>query len=561
MKNRIKQLVAIMVFAFATQSAFSQEENGYVKVFEDFKEIYIGAANNQHLFRIDDGADVNVKFYDADMKFIKETKLQFLPVKEQHSTTYTDIETYNDMLLVNRSFTKKEGDMEGYAYDEISRYDLNDLSKPKYTQQIKSLPNFPMMKALKFAKFTNKAWTNVKIQKFVSNDRIAYLYTTSFDAVGGAKKIGYKDIEHDYEYYLVIMDEELTVLYQDFIPLKVDKKGDVYDKVVSLLISGDDLVISVLDNSIYANSEYVPAEFRKTGFPMKESLYHLNIKNKIEMNEIQIGDDLNEKYAISLSSDGLSVAGTYYYVASEKELKRGKYRGQGVFKYNLADKKISKNKLFPYKEPSKIYSVHRRIPPFWFGENLVVKMIPPASKMNLDNLRDSFSLNTLDNNLEIVSRYTLSHSLKVAYSKISATKTAGTINSLMYNYNLKKQQLTVLYTNAAFNEEEELNMEEKDKGSLVFQLEYLDGEFIKTSFQLPKDIQYLNQTTLNGHLFTRAKYFTFPFNTYFDSSLYRYYPSVLYPEWFYNSTNTQSSFISQPNTFTYDVINLIKPNK
>ena len=92
MKNRLKQLTTILVFTSALQSAFAQE-GGYVKVLEEFKEQYIGAANNQHLFY--EASKKNpvahaIKFYDEDMNFVKEVKVPFNIVATHLTPDFVD---------------------------------------------------------------------------------------------------------------------------------------------------------------------------------------------------------------------------------------------------------------------------------------------------------------------------------------------------------------------------------------------------------------------------------------------------------------------------------------
>jgi len=595
MKSGLK-LIAAVVLMVITIQINAQEEGGSVEIFEEFTEQYIGAANNQHLFyeasRKNPTAK-SIKFYDEDMKFIKEEKVPFTIVGTQliqnTGAKFIDsvqVETYNDMLLVRRVISKKDGDMEGYFYDEISWYDLNDLSKPKYTKQIKRLPNFPMMKELEYKRYNNKYTSYNRVKRFISADRIAYLFETNF----GNLKVGEK-LAHKGERYLVLMDDKLNIIYQGFIDLNRDGK---YTDIRSLIVSGRNIFIHVSykKNSVNSFNEEVLCHFT------------INAESEIEKNETPLSrvfsDNYTHNFMFALSYDETVLTSTYFEnKINSKGRTVNKWLGQGVCEYDIKNKSIKKTAEIPFDEEVvfvlvpviyeniglKDYTIVIVEKPFYSKENR--KISTPGG--TIDNM---FSLVVFDKDWNMVSEKKVVYKsnvneLGILNYQIIFNKKAGLFKLLYMNVPTTIKQEKKLLSNIDYLHSGAVQLRRYEKpvwdegnlksqvGSHIFQLTFKDGKFEESHIPFPEELKYKKKSKTHGTMHLRSKLFTFSWYLYSNTSnmlnLSKTSPPTpfnvrneLFPfSWYFspNKNNTQSSFVTLPPTPWDEVINVIKLNK
>ena len=546
MKNRLKQLTTILVFTSALQSAFAQE-GGYVKVLEEFKEQYIGAANNQHLFY--EASKKNpvahaIKFYDEDMNFVKEVKVPFNIVATHLTPDFVDtvrVATYNDMLLVYRVVSKKEGGLIGYAYNEISCYDLNDLKKPKYSQRITGIPNFPMMSELTYKKY------RVSLSgMFSSKNRIAYLFDTPFWDRDKAEKMGYKDIEHIHERYLVVMDNELNILFESFIETKKDNKKD---RIQNLIVSKNNVLIHALNPNYVGNSNRVV----NLGNNLRtEILYHFNILsiNKFSKKEINLyqsfGGDYQDKFLFTLSPDESFLSSSYYnHKIDEEEKVNWRSFGMGICKYDIQSEKIKSLYKYDFEEKVKIRLESEQTQLFrnYYVKNVIIARFNVPIMSAARSTGDWYNFTKL---IAVEKNGGLLSEKNIPY--VVNTKEMSVENMDFY-YNSKNENLNLLYMNTPLTEKQEkdllLNPGKKSLikfmgqanqiwaednlaaklGSCIFQLTYGDGKWKESIIEFSDDMKYKDRGVGSTHM--RSKFFTLD-NSYYDSSLNSF---IITPPW------------------------------
>lgn len=527
----------IITFTILSLSFFNNyAQNGSLKVINDFKEQYIGSLDNQHLFFLPDkktNQSKEIKIYDENMSFVKKVKTPFIlncvacadAMKSGTSIDSVQVETYYDMLLVRRVISKSSGKMKSYSHDEISLYSLDDLTKPKFQQKIKRLPNFPDMLATTYKKYSSYSYTNFNTaHKYVSEDKIAYLYSTSFDGTKEPEKLGYSDMDNLDNKYLVVMDMQLNVLFEGFIEISVKD-----EKVINFYTEGNEVIIQTeQDGKIGLSSKEI-----------KEKLYHFTIQNnsKISKQEIVIGKKYYSTIDIALSPDKKKIVGKYYYIETG-DFKNGmmgaKMDGEGLFIYSLITSKIEQKKEFPFSKPKLVFS--ERLLPFWIGDNIITKMLTTKEfdfKIRTSNVAPRiFDIAIFDINLEIKDRKSIS------YSVHDMVISSGLINFTTL-YNRKNEELNILYMNTPLKEKDELEVDDSEKGSHIFHLKYKNGAFIESKISIPDELKYKKQTKIYGRYYQRANYLSLPRESY-------------------DLTNTQKSFISTPFINGIETISLFR---
>lgn len=570
MKNSFKQLVVMMMFAFATQYIMAQEENGYVKVFELFAEQYIGSANNQHLFyeasRKKPTAK-SIKFYDEDMKFIKEVEVSFTisgtQLMQNEGGRFVDsvqVETYNDMLLVRRVVSKKEGDMAGYAYDEVSWYDLDDLSKPKYTKHITRFPNSPLMKELKYKKYLNGYVMYAITNKFVSKTRLAYLYTT--------QSLGVDVVDHLDEKYLVVMDNELNVLFEGFV--KIKPKEDI----INIIANGEDIIVH--SRRTFSSSLLMTIK--------SDVIYHYKIKSKNEVTSsiVNLSTRMNNKFCnvhyFSLDPSGEYLLSRYCDLTIVDGKIKGKYNGQGICRYDLSNDEVVELGYYPFKEPEGLLGMGGLGRVYYIKNKIAVNMYNVTDKKSFkfkgNTYQRNFKIVIFNEEFEIVSEKEIFHKANVAEHGIS---------NMEMIYNEKADELMLFYTNPPLKENEETGIKREEKGSQIIQLTYNGEAWSQSIITFPNDLKFKKSGKTGGYSHLRSKFYSLPYVS-FDNSLVKdfnldsdYYnrlaknhyatfygnnsASILNFRRIISNSNTQNSYISFQPTPWGLVINLTKPNK